>query len=183
MFGLFKPKKNQDAVYAAYAAIVAQARQPEFYLSLQVPDTTVSRFENIVLHIFLLLHRLKIESKQDRDFGQQVFDLFFLDMDRSLREAGVGDVSVPKRVKKMAEAFFGRIKSYDEALSGEAELSLDAAIGRYLYPEPPENKALLLHFAAYARASVEVLKGVSMAEIAQGKVIYAQLSAYTGEES
>lgn len=182
MFGLFKRKKDDQSVYVAYGAIVSQARQPEFYLSYEVPDTTVARFENIVLHVFLLLHRLKREDANKREFGQRVFDLFFADMDRSLREAGVGDVSVPKRIKKMAEAFYGRVKAYDEALDcKEGAMTLAECLGRFLYPDPPENQKMLDAFAAYVSDAVATLDKVEAEALLRGELVFPAVKAFSDE--
>ena len=94
---LFGRKANPIA--AVYDAIVASARQPRFYADLGVPDTLDGRFDMIVLHLFLVLDRMKGE---DEKFRQNLTDYFFMDMDRSLREIGVGDLSVGKKVRKMA---------------------------------------------------------------------------------
>ena len=98
-----------------YEAIVAAARHPVAYAEWGVPDTLDGRFDMITLHMFLVLDRLKGE---DRAFRQELVDEFFRDMDRSLRELGVGDLSVGKKVRKMAEVFYGRLAAYDRALAG-----------------------------------------------------------------
>lgn len=121
---LIRSRRDQARMHAIYAAIVAQARQPAFYSGQGVPDTLEGRFEMLVLHAFLYMHRLKDEPQDVKDVSQQVFDLMFSDMDRSLRELGVGDLTVPKKIKKMAQAFYGRAAAYDAALAkGGAGLS------------------------------------------------------------
>lgn len=114
---LFRPRKDQAHVRAIYAAIVAQARQPVFYAELGVPDTLEGRYDMLMLHAFLYMHRLKDEAEPVKEVAQKVFDFMFSDMDRSLREMGVGDLSVPKKIKKMAQAFYGRAAAYDAALA------------------------------------------------------------------
>ena len=94
---------------------MAAARHPVAYAEWGVPDTLDGRFDMITLHTFLVLDRLKGE---DRAFRQELVDEFFRDMDRSLREMGVGDLSVGKKVRKMAEVFYGRLAAYDKALAG-----------------------------------------------------------------
>lgn len=114
-----------------YEAIVAAARHPIFYAEWGVADTLDGRFDMITLHSFLILDRLKgIEP----EFRQELVDEFFRDMDRSLREMGVGDVVVGKRVRKMAEVFYGRVAAYDKAIA-EPEASLTAAISRNIFPD------------------------------------------------
>lgn len=108
---------------------MAAARRPGLYAGLGVEDSVDGRFDMVVLHVFLVLDRLKGMAGP---FRQALVDEFFRDMDRSLREMGVGDLSVAKKVRKMAEAFYGRVAAYDRALAGpEGELA--AAIARNVF--------------------------------------------------
>jgi cytochrome b pre-mRNA-processing protein 3 len=91
-----------------YGAAVAQARNPAFYVECRVPDTLDGRFDLIVLHLCLLIRRLRREGETGATLAQALFDTTFDDMDRSLREMGVGDLGVGRRVKAMASAFYGR---------------------------------------------------------------------------
>lgn len=135
---LFSRKPNPVA--ALYNAIVAAARQPHFYADLGVPDTLDGRFDLIVLHMFLVLDRLKAEPLSIK---QYIIDYFFLDMDRSLREMGVGDVSVGKKVRKMAEAFYGRLLTYDEAIE-QGQAALTVALQRNVYAGDANLSAVVL---------------------------------------
>lgn len=125
---------SQSAASAGriYAAIVAQARRPEFYTSLHVPDTLDGRFELIALHAYLILNRLKGQGVEAEAVAQAVFDAMFDDMDRNLREMGVGDLGVGRRVKAMAQGFYGRIAAYDRGLA-LGDVALGEAIARNLY--------------------------------------------------
>jgi cytochrome b pre-mRNA-processing protein 3 len=127
-----KPKAHQ----ALYESIVAAARRPHFYADWNVPDTVDGRFDLITLHMFAVLERLKDEAKHEAsDFSQQLIDTFFLDMDRSLREMGVGDLSVGKKVRKIAESFYGRIDAYRTALASGNDTDLQAAITRNVFAD------------------------------------------------
>lgn len=108
---------RRDVVHHLYADLVAQARSEEFYAPLGVPDTPEGRFEMIGLHAVLLLRRLKREGAQGRALGQELFDLMFADLDLNLRELGVGDLSVGRYVKRLAQNFFARIAALDAGLS------------------------------------------------------------------
>ena len=112
-------RKNEALIREIYAKIVAQARHPTFYTDYDVPDTLDGRFNMIVLHYFLLYKRLNSAGPLGAEIGQKVFDTFRLDMDRSLRELGVGDTTVPKKMKKMMQVFYGRMEAYDRALSDQ----------------------------------------------------------------
>ncbi|MBD8894348.1 ubiquinol-cytochrome C chaperone family protein [Roseibium litorale] len=134
LFGLFR-RKTRTAEHEAYCAIVAQARQPVFYTSFGVPDTLDGRFDMIVAHSVLLFARLRGESKAVSEFSQNVFDLFFADLDATLREQGVADQRVPKKIKTMGEAFYGRADAYVPALEEGNVLALSDAVARNIFPD------------------------------------------------
>ena len=106
IFNLFRKSTAPDAALEAYRSIVAQSRQEKFYADWGVPDTVTGRFDMISLHLTLLLHRLKGDASA-KEFSQALVDLFFRDMDRSVRELGVTDLGVPKKVKAMGNIFYG----------------------------------------------------------------------------
>ena len=99
-----------------YGAIVAQARAPEFYTDYGVPDTVEGRFDMVVLHVYLVFRRLAEAGEAARARGQEMFDLFIEDMDASMRELGVSDLAVPRKMRAMAEGYYGRTGVYDAAL-------------------------------------------------------------------
>ncbi len=127
---LFPGKAYSSEAHRLYTEIVEQARSPVFYRERGVPDTLDGRFELIVLHVFLVLHRLKEEDGVDT-LSQDVFDVMFADLDQSLREMGVGDLSVGKKVKVMAQSFYGHVAAYDQAINDET--AMDDALRRNLY--------------------------------------------------
>ncbi len=96
-------KSIRDAAALAYGRVVEQARQPVFFAGYGVPDTLDGRFELICLHAFLYLHRLKADRPRSAELSQAFFDAMFADLDRALREMGIGDLSVGKHVKRMAQ--------------------------------------------------------------------------------
>jgi cytochrome b pre-mRNA-processing protein 3 len=150
-----------------YAAIVAAARQAKFYQDMGVPDTVEGRFEMIILHLFLVLNRLKNEGAED--LRQNLTDEFFNDMDASLREFGVSDVAVGKKVRKLAEAYYGRILAYDKAVSN-TEL-LDETIERNVFPEGAA-KDVVAGMAHYILASVKSLSSVPTENILRSELIF-----------
>ncbi len=160
-----------------YAAAVAQARQPALYTAMGVPDTLDGRFELIVLHVHLLCRRLGAFGGEGAGLAQALFDTMFRDMDRNLRELGVGDPSVPRRVKAMIQAYYGRGKAYDAALAA-GELALAATIARNVYniAEPsPQAEAL----AAYARRAQDALDAAPPAELLAGRIAFPPAAAET----
>ncbi len=162
---LFGSKPNPIA--AVYDAIVASARQPNFYANLGVPDTLDGRFDMIVLHLFLVLDRMKGE---DEKFRQSLTDYFFMDMDRSLREIGVGDLTVGKKVRKMAEAFYGRINAYQTA-SEQGEAQWIHALQRNVYGGEASPHAQDL--ANWTEVAREKLAAQQVQNILQAKLEFA----------
>ena len=111
-----KPRGHaSDSIEAIYGMIVAKARDPLFYRDLGVPDTVDGRFDLILLHIWMVLRRMR-HGEGGADLAQALFDRFCIDMDDNLREMGVGDLTVPKRMLAFGEAFCGRAAAYDLAL-------------------------------------------------------------------
>jgi cytochrome b pre-mRNA-processing protein 3 len=149
---LFSSRRRADRRSAErlYATAVAAARHPRLYRAFGVPDTLDGRFEMIALHIFPLAHRLMHDPGDDPDLARLVAESFVADMDASFREMGVGDLSVPKRVKTLYRSFAGRISAYGHALrAGEA--ALPAAIARNVFSDTPEDwraHALATHLGA-----------------------------------
>jgi len=157
--------------HRVYGALVAQARLPVFYADLGVPDTAEGRYDMIVLHAFLLFERLK-RSDEERQFAQDVFDAMFTDLDRSLREMGVGDLAVPKKIKRMAQDFYGRVGAYDAACKEGSLAMMTDAVARNLYDggaAPAGHAAAIAHYAFAAR---DHLAGLSLAEIRGGELSF-----------
>lgn len=128
IFNLFRKSVATQAVEDAYRSIVAQSRQPIFYAQWGVPDTVTGRFDMVSLHLALLLRRLKTDPSA-APFAQALVDLFFLDMDHSVRELGVTDLGVPKKVKTMGNVFYGLMGSLDAVLdAGSAEAVSDVLV-------------------------------------------------------
>lgn len=156
---------------ALYERIVAAARQPTFYSDWNVPDTPLGRFEMISLHLFLFLHRVRGESGALADIAQVLTDEFFSDVDSSVRELGIGDAGVPKRVKKLAKMFYGRVASYGDALDNDDSVALAAALGRNIWPADAERPGAE-PLRAYVMSAVAVLRGQTSATFLTGQVAF-----------
>ncbi len=152
----------------SYQSCVTQARSPHFYAAWSVPDSLDGRFDMLVLHLHLLLRQLRDGPEAAAEGGQALFDHFFREMDQSLREIGVSDLSVGKRIKDMAQAFYGRVKAYDEALEGPPE-ALAEVLARNVYAGagPAEGAKAL---AAYVVAQDANLAEQGAARILAGKI-------------
>ncbi len=133
----FRGFSPDPTIEAVYGMIVAQARSPSFYRDYGVPDTVSGRFDMIVLHLVLVLRRLRQAQPQPQAnvpaLGQQIFDRFCRDMDDNFREMGVGDLAVPKEMRRVAEAFYGRAAVYEAALAADDRAALEAAVARNVF--------------------------------------------------
>ena len=157
-----KPRKpSRGTIEAIYGMIVTQAREPLFYRDLGVPDTVNGRFDLLVLHLWMVLRRLKpIEG--GGGLSQALFDCFCDDMDANLREMGVGDLTVPKRMQAFGEAFYGRAAAYDLALTDGLEPLAQALCKNILNGEQIENARRL---AYYAETAITTLAGLDDATL------------------
>ncbi len=174
-----RPGADRAAVAALYAGIVAQAREPAFFARLGVPDTLDGRFETLALHAFLVLRRLRADRLATAGFAQALFDALFDDLDRSLREMGAGDLSVGRRVKEMAEAFYGRIQAYEQGLAG-GEADLRSALRRNLYGTVEAREADVAALAAYLRRQGAALAALPVQDLLAGRVRFAPVEEFRG---
>jgi cytochrome b pre-mRNA-processing protein 3 len=154
----------RGTIEAIYGMIVTQAREPLFYRDLGVPDTVNGRFDLLLLHLWLLLRRLK-SVEAGTGLSQALFDHFCEDMDDNLREMGVGDLAVPKRMRAFGEAFYGRSAAYDMALTESSEAFAQALCKNVFNGEKIEKAGEL---AAYAEAVMAALAGSSDAALRDG---------------
>ena len=152
LFGLFRRRPHERAGFSLYTAAVEAAREPALFGEDAVPDTLEGRFDLVALHAALMVRRLHRDpDPRGPALAQAVFDAMFADMDLNLREMGVGDMSIGKRVRRMWEAFHGRALAYEEALAAGDCPALEAALARNVWPDgAPEGAAARL--AAHAMA-------------------------------
>lgn len=171
LYHFFARPVADPAIDGLYRACVAQARKVEFYQIFGVPDTVDGRFDLLLLHVFLVMQRLdKAEARQ------QLFDLMFADMDLSLREMGVSDVTIGKKMKPMLAAFYGRSQAYQQALAGAT--NLPSTLQRNLYGKVEASPGNLRGIAAYVCQSVEKLEHQTAEQILNNGPTFANLSAH-----
>jgi cytochrome b pre-mRNA-processing protein 3 len=175
LFRLFRRDPHAATITALYGAIVAQARAPAFYLEFGVPDTPEGRFDLVVLHLALVCRRLGRAEGPDqalaRTLSQGVFDMFCRDMDHSLREMGVGDLAVPKKMRKLGEAFYGRLDAYDRALGGADDGELAAVLARNTQVQGARAETSQ-RLAAYVRAAAAGLAALPIADLGAGRLSF-----------
>ena len=188
---MFKRLFSQRPAYAAgqrlYAAAAAQARDPAFYRDGGAPDVIEGRFELYLIHVALVVNRLRGEGPRAQETNQVVFDAFLKGLDDALREMGVGDLSVGKKMRRLGEAFYGRAKGYAAALEPGADLGdLPALVARTLFADEPDAYAHAAAMAAYVRATADALAGQSTERLLAGEVsfpAFAQTQMQTGAEA
>jgi cytochrome b pre-mRNA-processing protein 3 len=139
-----------------YGSVVTAARQPFFYEELGVPDTPEGRFELVALHLFLALEGLRARPPADADLIRRTIEAFVSDMDDCMREMGVGDLTVPKKVKRAAAAFYERAAAYRRGLTADGPLGLATCVDSYLFGGSGSGAADAL--AGYMYAMTEALK-------------------------
>ena len=169
---LFRPRPAREAGRTLYAGAVAQARSPALYADFGAPDTPEGRFEVYTLHVMLLLDRLRAEGDAAREVSQGLFDTYLSALDHALRELGVGDLSVGRKMRRLGEAFYGRGKSYDAAFAALPDTGpLEALIGRTVYADAEPGQAPRL--AAYVIAQRQRLAGQPLDALLAGQAEWA----------
>ena len=170
IFPLFRRNRPTVTISALYGMIVAQARRPCFYRDYAVADTVNGRFDLLILHLALVSGRL-LQDPALAELGQGVFDRFCRDMDDNLREMGISDLKVPKEMRRIGEAFYGRAQAYRQALDTDGDRALLEAVTRNIYGgSAPAGAAELL--AAYIRRTTRDLAAQDAAALAQGVLAF-----------
>jgi cytochrome b pre-mRNA-processing protein 3 len=174
IFPLFRRSRRPDTISALYGMIVAQARSPVFYRDYAVADTVNGRFDLLLLHVALVVGRL-MREEEGKEAGQALFDLFCADMDDNLREMGIGDLSVPKHMKRVGEAFYGRAQAYENALAEQSDAALVEVVERNVYGGSGGDAAGRL--AAYIRLTADELDRQGVQTIVGGSVSFPDPAA------
>lgn len=170
MLSFFRKNEAHANAVAIYRVIASQARNGFFYTDLGVPDTVEGRYEMLTAHMYPVLRHLKNHDGASRDFAQTLFDVFFKNMDDSLRELGVGDMSIGRKIRAMAESFYGRVGAYEKGIESDDDGVLIDAVGRNIFNDPVHPKAAL--FADYLRVSIDHLDEIPIDQLLGGQVSF-----------
>lgn len=172
ILAMFRRRPHERAGFELYGAAVAAAREPVLFARLGVPDTVEGRFDLVTLHVALLIRRLRKDADpRGAALAQAVFDAMFADMDLNLREMGVGDLSVGKKVREAWEAFHGRALAYEAALDSDDAEAFAASLARNVWRgAAPEGAPARL--AAAARAQAAHLAEQKIEALIRGKATY-----------
>ncbi len=175
IFGLFGARrKNAAVVDGLHEAVVEAARRPVFYAELGVPDTLEGRFDCVALHATLVVRRLRALPDPASDLAQDFVDALFMNFDRALREIGVGDLAVPKRMKTMASAFLGRAKAYEAALAAD-DATLAEALARNVLGRTDVVPDEAFRLARWVRATVAAMDAVDFDVFEAGRPPFPEL--------
>ena len=172
---MFRPRPARLAGEALYEAATRQARQPDFYRALGAPDTPEGRFELYSLHVVLLLHRLKGEGGEAAEASQALFDTYVSALDNALREMGVGDLAVAKRMRKLGEAFYGRAMAYDTILAARDRTELSALIARTVFADTSSHGCDKL--VGYVLASADALAAEPLEAVLEARLAWPEVPA------
>jgi cytochrome b pre-mRNA-processing protein 3 len=172
--------ENKRIGHDLYAQIVAQARCPGLYGDGGAPDSLDGRLELIMLHLVLVLRRLRREGPATQRLGQIVMEAFVAELDDALRQIGVGDMGVPRRVQRAAAALSERATAYERELDAAPEASagadpLAAALAANVWREPGEAGLELpaaRRLAAYVRAVDAHLAALPQAALCDGRLSF-----------
>ena len=168
------PDRREVIAQRLYAALTAQARRPDFYLTCGVPDTIDGRFEMVALHAFLLFRRLKGHGEKAGAVAQSVYDVMFGDFDVSVREMGAQDLGVGRRIKFMTEAMNGRFQAYEAGLAqGGPELEL--ALKRNLYGTIEPVEECLKRMTDYVKRADTELTALPIDQLMRGVLHFPAL--------
>jgi len=160
VLGFLRRRRHERLGFELYGTIVAAARAPSFYRDLGVPDTLDGRFDLVGLHAFLVIRRLTALPPPGPEVAQAVFDAMFSDMDINLREMGVSDLAVGKRVKAMWEAFHGRASAYAAALAHNDDGVLAEALARNVWRGQVPDTESPRRLAALVRRQAAMLEAL-----------------------
>jgi cytochrome b pre-mRNA-processing protein 3 len=164
---LFRGAANRKVIDRIHGEIVAAARDPVLFTDYGIEDTLDGRFELVVLHGAMVLHRLQALPEPGADVAQDVADALFRHFDIALREMGIGDTSVPKRMKTITEAFLGRAKAYFDAIEKD-RLALAAALSRNIYAGKNDGMRL----ARYVEELNKMLAGLALEDFLNGPISF-----------
>ena len=175
IFGLFGKREDRRApVDALFSRVAEASRRPALYREGGIPDTFEGRFESLTLHVFLVLRRLRELPPPADDLAQEFVDACFAYLELGFRNAGISDIAVPKRMKKIGQSFYGRVQAYEAALTSSDANALVEALRRNA--SPGEGASAL---AGYVRQAQETMAGRDIDAILSDDMLFPALA---GEE-
>jgi cytochrome b pre-mRNA-processing protein 3 len=170
MFGrLRKPSRATVVAGGLLESARAAARSPVLFGEGRIPDTLDGRFESMALHVGLLILRVQTEGEEGAEVAQALFDAFFRDLDSAVRELGAFDLSVAKKIRRMGEAFYGRLAAYRTGLQAEDDAALRDALARNVFAAAGAAEPFLDALTSYVRASDRAQRAQAAAALLAGE--------------
>lgn len=167
-------RANRQLVDSVFEQIVAAARHRHLYAVWSMPDTPLGRYESLGLHMALFLRRTRAKGAHLEALSQDVVDQFFTDLDHSIRELGIGDASVPKRMRKLGRMFYGRMGAYWQAIDSDSQEELATALRRNIEPEGQGKPVIdAASIARYMIDSAQVLDAQADEALLAGRIAFA----------
>lgn len=163
--------------HCLYDSIVTQARTRDLYARLGVPDTPEGRFEMVVLHLVLVLDRLGQAGDAGRRLSRTLTETFAVDLDDNFREMSVGDLAVPRHVKRAVGALHERYSTYRAAIAGHDDAPLTVAIQTRLEHAGASQGLDARRICAYIRQAKHRLDLEPSAEVLAGRIAWPQVGA------
>lgn len=162
-------RSTERIARALYGSSVTAARAPALYRDLGVPDTLSGRFEMVVLNTFLLMHRLSGEGENGRALAQALAEAMTEQLDDDMRQLGVSDVTVPKKVRKAASAAYGRFEAYAAALEANDPVALNQALVRNVYDGDESRFAEAAKLADHMMGAAAALRSQASERLLAGE--------------
>lgn len=173
IFSLLRRRRQGQDIEPLYGAMMTNALNPKLFISAGLHDTFEGRFESVALHAALLLRRLKQLPHPAEEIAQEIVDRIFDGLDAAMRESGISDVGVPKRMKTFAKGFYGRLEAYSAALDARDNEALAAALSRNACDGATANPALI----AYVTQSAEALAAAPLDAFVAGRMPVVEVRA------
>lgn len=167
----FKVRRDANVAHELYTATINAARDPWLFNDCEVPDTPEGRFETLTLMSFIVLNRFKDMDGAD-SIAQAYFDIMFEDIDANLREMGVGEASLAKRMKKLAGSFYGRVKTYDNAITSDDPSLWPQTIKRYLFADISVSDQIVESIANHCQNIIENIARQESDALLSGTIVF-----------
>jgi cytochrome b pre-mRNA-processing protein 3 len=169
---------RKEAAERIYDAIVAQSRNPSFYIRCNVPDTLSGRFDMLVIHMFVVLQILKLGGREGQLLAQEIVEAFIREMDTMVRDLGVSDRNVPKEVRKIAQLFYGQLLAYSTALQREDTRGLSNEVWKSFQSSEGGNEQQISSepIAVYIQQSIKNIQEMPLNMLLQGNIRFPEIT-------
>lgn len=168
---------RKEAAEKIYDAIVAQSRNPAFYLRCGVPDTLSGRFDMLVIHMFVVLQILKLGGREGQLLAQEIVEAFIREMDTMVRDLGVSDRNVPKEVRKIAQLFYGQLLAYSTALQRGDTKGLANEVWKSFQSGEGSSASIAAEaISTYMRQAIKNIQEMPLNMLLQGNIRFPEIA-------